>query len=391
MEEKSSDYNISIKQARSYLITHHHLDGVNRLQGKEGILSFINKVGCIQFDPLDQVGYNSHLVLQSRIKNYKTSDLNDLLYKDRELIDFWDKNMSIYHINDYPYFNSLKSETVTGDLANKVKRLISERGPVCSFDFDRTDKVSWWWGPTSMIRYTLERMYHSGELIIAFKKGSKKYYGLTTNHLPIYILELSKNNIIEEEFIRFIVHRRIRAVGMLHNKASDAFLGLKRIKSAKRNETFNYLYNQKKIIKVFVDGILIPFYISKEDEKTLQYVISNSFTGKKVSFIAPLDNLIWDRKIISEIFNFSYKWEVYTPAIERKYGYYVLPVLYGNNFVARVELKYLKKSKTLQINNWWWEDKSITTKIFKVNLDKTICDFLYYLQGETVEYNCFIV
>ncbi len=391
MAKKLNEYNISIEQAKAYLITHHHLDGGNRLQGKEGILTFINKVGSIQYDPLDQVGYNSHLVLQSRIKHYKINYLNDLLYKDGELIDFWDKNMSIYSINDYSYFHRFHIEKVDNDLTNKIRRLINEKGLVCSNDFDQVDKISWWWGPTSMIRYTLERMYHSGELFIANKKGSKKYYDLTENHIYKDILFSSINHISEEEFIRWIVHRRIRAIGMLHNKTSDAFLGPQKMNKVKRLEAFEYLFSHKDIIKIFIKGIDEPFYISKHDEKTLLSILNKPFTGKKVSFIAPLDNLIWDRKIIKEIFDFSYKWEVYTPKEQRKYGYYILPVLYGSQFVARVELKYIKKSKTLQINNWWWEEKAITTKMFKTNIDKAISEFLYYLQGEHIEYNCHIV
>ena len=77
---------------------------------------------------------------------------------------------------------------------------------------------------------------------------------------------------------------------------------------------------------------------------------------KRMEFIAPLDNLIWDRKLIKALFNFDYKWEIYTPKDKRKYGYYVLPILYGLEFIGRIELKIDKKSNRLNVKDVWWED-----------------------------------
>ena len=73
------------------------------------------------------------------------------------------------------------------------------------------------------------------------------------------------------------------------------------------------------------------------------------------AFIGPLDNLIWDRDLIRWLFDFDYTWEVYKPAAQRKYGHYVLPVLYGDRFIARVEPIFDRKARVLTIVNWWWE------------------------------------
>ena len=73
------------------------------------------------------------------------------------------------------------------------------------------------------------------------------------------------------------------------------------------------------------------------------------------TFIGPLDNLIWDRDLIRWLFDFDYTWEVYKPAAQRKYGHYVLPVLYGDRFIARVEPIFDRKARVLTVVNWWWE------------------------------------
>ena len=100
----------------------------------------------------------------------------------------------------------------------------------------------------------------------------------------------------------------------------------------------------------------IPFLIRTQDIPFLHESLdSPKIVQPELSFIAPLDNLIWDRKMIEFLFGFSYRWEVYKPAVERVYGYYVLPVFFDNMFVARFEPVRDKKNRQLTIKNWWWE------------------------------------
>jgi uncharacterized protein len=83
-------------QARRFLLAYQGLLPPRKLKGKTGILAFISQVGCIQYDPLDIVGNNPDLVLQSRVQGYRREMLKELLYEDRKLLDGWDKMMAIY-------------------------------------------------------------------------------------------------------------------------------------------------------------------------------------------------------------------------------------------------------------------------------------------------------
>ncbi|MDF2821374.1 MAG: hypothetical protein K0R15_1815 [Clostridiales bacterium] len=96
---------ISKEEAKNFLISYHNLDGSQGLQGEDGVMQYIKRVGCIQYDPLNVVGRNPDLVLQSRISNYSPTVLDKLLYERRSLIDGWDKMMSIYLQNDWPFFS----------------------------------------------------------------------------------------------------------------------------------------------------------------------------------------------------------------------------------------------------------------------------------------------
>ena len=86
--------------ARRFLLTYHSLWPPRSLNGKEGILDYIRRVGCIQFDPLDIAGQNAELVLQSRVSDFQSGMLRELLYHDRQLLDGYDKNMAIYPLED---------------------------------------------------------------------------------------------------------------------------------------------------------------------------------------------------------------------------------------------------------------------------------------------------
>lgn len=91
-------------QARRFLLGHQHLLPPRKLSGKQGVLDFIRKLNCIQYDPINVVGQNPHLVLQSRVRSYKPAMLNALLYADRALVDGFDKQMAIYPAEDWPDF-----------------------------------------------------------------------------------------------------------------------------------------------------------------------------------------------------------------------------------------------------------------------------------------------
>ena len=110
------------------------------------------------------------------------------------------------------------------------------------------------------------------------------------------------------------------------------------------------------LIPVAVEGIAqAPLFIRSSDVSLLDLAASEDDAPPAASFIGPLDNLIWDRDLIRWLFGFDYTWEVYKPAAQRKYGHYVLPVLYGDRFIARVEPIFDRKARVLTIVNWWWE------------------------------------
>jgi uncharacterized protein YcaQ len=352
------------EQAWRFILAHQSLWPPYELKGKADILDFIRRVGCIQFDPLNIVGRNPELVLQARVSDFRPAMLEELLYADRRLVDGWDKNMSIYCVEDWPYFRRRREgarrrpgrspEAVTSVLP-KVRQEIEARGPLSSIDLDFDRTVDWSWAPTRLARAALESMYWWGELIIHHKVNTRKVYDFATRHIPGELLSAPDPNETDEQYNDWYVLRRIGSVGLLWDKAGDAWLG-SGIKSRERKAALARLLERGDVIEVRVEDIELPHYMRSEDKPALDYALASDGVSPRAAILAPLDNLLWDRRFIEELFGFYYVWEVYKPVAERCYGYYVLPILYGDRFVARFEPGRDKKSGALLIKNWWWED-----------------------------------
>ncbi|KAB3532842.1 winged helix-turn-helix domain-containing protein [Alkaliphilus serpentinus] len=352
------------RQARQFILLKQGLLDDYIFSGEEGVCKYIKQAGCIQFDPIDVCGKNPELVLQSRVKNFTKESLYKLLYIERRLVDYFDKNMAIFSIEDWKYFSRqraahedhTRSVEQVKEVEDKIIAMIQEKGHVSSKDLNIKEKVDWYWSSTSLARAALETLYFRGDLILHHKKGTIKSYGLAKDYIPEEILQAQDPNKTLEDHWKWRVLRRIGGVGLLWNKPSDAWLGIGGLKAANRNKAFEELIKAEKVTEVHVEGITESLYCLREDAALMSQVLSQREFLPRTELIAPLDNLIWDRKLIKKLFNFDYKWEIYTPEAQRKYGYYVLPVLHGDRFIGRIEIVHNKKEEELVVKNLWLED-----------------------------------
>jgi uncharacterized protein YcaQ len=159
------------------------------------------------------------------------------------------------------------------------------------------------------------------------------------------------------------------------------------MKSTERNASFTRLIDAELIIPVKITGIMDDFFIRREDIKYLDQLSDAESFSNFTSILAPLDNIIWDRRLIKAVFDFEYRWEVYKPAAEREYGYYVLPVLSGDRFVARFEPGFDKKRKILWIKNWWWEKNINQTESLKAGIQDCFYRFCQFLGANQIDFN----
>lgn len=386
---------LSTANARRFTLAYQRLWPPRRLEGKAGIMDFVRHVGCIQYDPLNVVGRNPDLVLQSRVSNYRPAMLEGLLYTDRELLDGWDKMAAIYPTADWPYFarrrafmeawHSKRYELPAAILPEVVKA-IRERGPLSSIDLKGWDKVNWTWGnEVRLARAALETLYGAGHLVVHRRTGTRRTFELAERALPADLLSAPDPNQTEEAYQNWHVLRRVGGLGLANPRAADHWLGILGVKSEVRRAVLTRLVERGDLVAVAMEDLpQHSFFIRTADLPMLEEVQTSRSPTSEAAIIGPLDNFMWDRDRLRWVFDFDYVWEVYKPAAQRKYGYYVLPVIYGDRFVARFDPAFDKKSRELTITNWWWEEGVQPDEAMQAALIACFREFLYYLGASRI-------
>ena len=385
----------SKEEAIQMLIRYQNLDGLDQLTGMEGVRTIMNRIGSIQYDPLNVVGRNADLVLQARVKGYQPEHLFSLLYEENSLIDGFDKEMCIYCTKDFGKFAKVReahtqsviltlqyrNQMAALDIVDEVMTFITEHGATGTKDITIGEVRESSWGPKKLSSATLDYLYNTGKLCVKEKKGTQKYFDLTERVLPgIYSLY---DDMSMEEFLNWYVKRRIACIGIMWDKRGGAWQGHYLDQNDIRSTTLKGLVERGELDVCQIEGMNTEFYMLPELKQGLKKVQA----GDDTRFIAPLDNIMWDRTFIEKIFDFSYRWEVYTPVVKRKYGYYVIPVMYQHRFVARFEPEIVSKSKEFCIKNWWWEPDVIPSEAMIESIINEMSRFAEFLGTESSKQN----
>lgn len=363
---------ITKEQACRFLLYKNGLLGSSQFDGEDGVVDYVRQAGCVQFDPIDVCGRSHELAFLCRVKGFTREMLTSLLYEKRELIDFFDKNMCIMSVDDWPHLSFIRegfrhqtrSREAVDPIADEVLALVHEKGSLSAKDLDKKQKVDWTWNASSLGRVALETLYFRGDLVVHHKTGMVKSYALASDCLPSELLNAPSPFANDHQRQMWQVMRRIGAVGMLWNAPSDAWLGIEGLNAQARDEVFADLVQLNVITPVQVEGITRPLFVQVEDLEALYKCLQPVTADKQARLLPPLDCMLWDRKLIAALFDFSYKWEIYTPEEQRHYGYYVLPVLWGEGFIGRIEPVCDRRADALVVQRFWPEkDVRVTNRM----------------------------
>ncbi len=337
-------------------------------------MAVVDRLGSLQFDPLEVAGRNHDLVLQARIAGYRRGITDELLYGRRLLFEAYNKSLNLLPTRELPYYR-IAWETLDtsrtrqllveqAPLADKILALITTEGPKSSSDFERTEAISWWWGPTTAVRAVLEALSVSGRLSLARREGNRRYYDLTERLYPAELLQMSvppREQRLHKTLSRYRAHGLLGASG-----SGELWLGIG--PATLRTELRNELVQRGELVAVTVEGVRGPRFVVADEMPLLAQAQRELAAEAKpgalgtaggaapgCSFIAPLDPLMWDRSLLIPLYDFDYRWEVYTPAARRRWGYYVLPILFGDRLVGRIEPRVDRKGGPVRILGLSWE------------------------------------
>ncbi len=386
---------LSNRQARRLLLARQGLWPPRGRKGPAGVRQTFEMLACVQYDPLDVVGRNPDLVLQSRVADYRRHMLQDLAYADRYVYDYWDKMTAYVPMSDWPSFELRRRafrelhagwRRAHAASVDSVVRLLRDQGEMSAIDFGMEEgpggKVDWRWGPKRAAKAALEMLWDTGEVMVSRREGARRFYDLAERVLPSDIAELPVLS-DEDEYTAWKVKRRCRGIGLVGPAlGGNAWAGVG--KASERSRALDELVARGEMARARVDGDNRTYYMLRDDAPLIESA-DDGDTAAEAAFIAPLDNLMWPRDLIARLFGFDYVWEVYKPADKRKYGYYVLPVLFGDDFVARFEPKLDRQARLLRIESWYWEPGEALTPELAEALQSAFSPFLSFLEAERIE------
>ncbi len=371
---------ISREQARRFLASYHFT--------QTDLPGVFERLGTVQYDPLNPVGRNPDLVFQARVPGYRIDDWQQAAYADRFVYDAWDKQACLVPVSDWPLRAVIRemyrpyhdSEILQADpqTAELILAAIDERGPLSSLEFEDRERLpdnNSWSGLTRTKRI-LRAMWACGILLTHHRKGGRHYYDRPERVIPPQHYD-GPPHVDKDAYYRWIIARRHQATGLLRPNAEAA------IWSACGDSAVR----KRAIAQLVEEGTLTPVQVG---EKAWTYhmltsllpLLDAALQQPRAIFLGPLDSLLWDRKALAQLFDFDYTWEVYKPAEQRRWGYYVLPVFYGDRFIARLDSRLEQGIWT--IANWWWEPDITPNAELIDALRLAIARFMHYLGASDV-------
>ena len=329
------------------------------------MLEVFRRLGSIQFDPLAVAGRTHDLVLHARVAGYDPSWC-ELLYERREIFEAFNKGLSFVLTTEIPWYRGSLSRNAPrllaehAAVAEHVLERIRADGPLSTLDFERTrgETIDWFGVPTNTVRAVLEAYVVTGVLGLARRDGNRRYYDLVERLLPAEVLA---DSVPLREQLRHRLLSRYRAHGLLGvGGGGDIFGGIGPAKPDPRlPEAPGRTALREELI---ADGDLVPVEVEGVNGK--RFVLEDEVglleappePPPSVAFLPPFDALVWDRALLGSLFEFDYVWELFLPPAKRRWGWYVLPMLFRDRLVGRIEPRIDRAGGQVQVIDLWWED-----------------------------------
>ena len=361
---------VSAPVARRFLALRHLLAPPRSLPPEpESVLRVVDRIGSLQFDPLEVAGRNHDLVLLARIAGYRRDWTDHWLYVDQRLYETCNKSLNIVPVAELPLYrwtwDRMRERHEGGafdehaPLVEELLGRIRDGGELLPRDVGARQAIDWYWRPTNQVRAILEGLAEAGILGIARREGNLRVYDLAERLFPP---EALAERHTEEEQRQHRLLARYRGHGLLGASGNQELWVGGTGYSADRAAHRAALVDAGRLFRVHVEGLKGERFIVAEDlglldqaEAEIAGASTPGGTDAGVAFLAPLDPLCWDRDLLRRLYDFDYLWEVYVPAPKRRWGYYVLPLLYGDRLVGRIEPRIERRAGTLRVAGLWWE------------------------------------
>ena len=326
------------------------------------ILDLVRHVGYLQLDPTNSIARSHLLVLWSRLGDFDEIELERLRWETRELYEYAAAIMVTSehpihktHMRRFPdaYGGPWPAELQkwmrdNGALRRSIKTQLRKNGPTAGRELEDISKRSWrstGWTNNRNVSRMLELMHTKGELVVAGRSGQQRIWDLAERWLP-----KDSERLTDTQADRRVMERSARNLGVATAaEVRREFFGGGPWPGPE--PAFMTLVREGTLIPVEVEGLKGERYVHREMLEVRAQ--RRNFT----TFLSPFDPLIRNRKRSNELWNFDFKIEIYVPKAKRQYGYFVLPILHGDDLVGRIDPVFDRKTGVLEIQGVWWEQE----------------------------------
>lgn len=365
---------ISLPDAQQFILKK---QGILVAKPAQSILDVAKQIHNIQIDTISVVARSHDLTVFTRFPRYQEKEIWKL-QEQKQLFESISHALCLMPIEEFPFYNWLMTtyrnkpknaywSTWIRDhqkVIDRVYNAIKEQGALSSKDFKVPSerKSRGWWAWKSEKR-ALEYLFHSGKLLIQYRKGFQKYYDLPERVLPATVDE---KPMPIEEVPDYICDRIFSSYGIGNHQEMRCYLNIRATQQLWKNQQeqiTSYLENKVKehvLTKVKVHALKAPQYIRTQDRDLL--MSSDVIPSDQMHFINPFDNIIRERALLAKYWQFNYTLEAYTPPANRKYGYYLMPILDGHQFIGRLEPKVHRQAHILEIKSIYFETEYTPTQ-----------------------------
>ncbi len=395
---------ISRQTARRLAITAQLLQGPRPAASISGIMQTVHQIGCLQLDPLSVVARSHFLVLWSRIGTYDPLLMDTLLWKERQLFEYWAHAASIVLSEDYPiyqmrmhYWGEPSSSNAWAQrirqwgednvvLQQSILTALQERGPLRSRDLEDQSQAPWrstGWTNERNVSRMLDILWMQGRVLVSRRTRGTKWWDLTERCFPAWS---TIEPLPQHEAVRTAALKSLRALGI--GTAKDISQHFTRNNYPGLPGVLTELEREGLIARVRVqeDGNDLPsaWYMLADTLPIINNMLAD--WQPRTTLLSPFDNLICDRKRTAMLFDFTYSSEFYTPKHKRKYGYYVMPILYGDRLIGRLDPIMDRKHSTLTIQALHLEPSVIMTPEIEREINKAIEELAQFLGAQKINH-----
>ncbi|MBN2382120.1 YcaQ family DNA glycosylase [bacterium] len=353
---------VSLEQARNAAVVAQLLSPAVPLpDDKESTARIIETLGYIQIDTISVVERAHHHTLWARQHSYEPDWLRELQARDRRIFEYWGHAASFLPFTDFRFYLPLMKEfpgknawfqrwhDQHAHLLEQILARIEQEGPLASKDFDAGEdkrRGPWWdWKPA---KAALEILFWQGRLLISERRNFQRYYDLAERVIPASVDRREPGS---DELGRFLVKRALQAHGLALEREI-----LDHIPAASKKTIqvgLKALLDAGDVVMLELDGICEPYYTLAA---TLDQIESVQPDSTVVALLSPFDNLVIQRARVRKLFGFEYSLECYTPPAKRQFGYFSLPILWGNRLIGRLDPKADRTSRTLIVKMLAFEE-----------------------------------